>query len=138
MSGRSSELIQGFVGLYVEEGGWVAARDALDAVGQELRRLDVKSAFGSTGTFAGLVLNNEGICTGVRTADGTIWDADVVVMATGAWSPSLIDLEGQCESKVSANICGADISAGNLAICSLIEMKCSLCAAARPCTVPRL
>ena len=79
----------------------MAARDALTAVGAELRRLGVKSAFGSTGTFHSLVLDERGDCAGVRAADGTVWPADLVIMATGAWSPSLIDLEGQCESKVS-------------------------------------
>jgi glycine/D-amino acid oxidase-like deaminating enzyme len=40
-------------------------------------------------------------CVGVITKDGEKHYADRVVMATGAWSPSLIDLAGQCVSKVS-------------------------------------
>lgn len=68
----------------------------------ECRRLGVKYSTGTSGTFSSLLLSPDGRrCTGVKTADGTEWKADVVVMAAGAWSPVLIDLQGQCESKVS-------------------------------------
>lgn len=40
-------------------------------------------------------------CSGVETVDGTRYYADKVVLAAGAWSPTLIDLEDQCVSKVS-------------------------------------
>jgi len=47
------------------------------------------------------MLSQDGMrCIGVEAEDGTEWKADVVVLATGAWSPTLIDLEGQCISKV--------------------------------------
>ena len=39
-------------------------------------------------------------CVGVIAKDGSRYEADRIVMATGAWSPSLIDLKGQCVSKV--------------------------------------
>ncbi|WVQ85370.1 hypothetical protein IAT38_007535 [Cryptococcus sp. DSM 104549] len=92
--------IQGWRGLYCASGGWVAARDALNAVGLELERLGVKTAFGPSGTFASLILSEDGkTCKGVQTVDGTEWEADLVVLATGAWSPVLVDLEGQCTSK---------------------------------------
>jgi len=85
----------------VKTGGWVAARNALNSVGQELRRLGVKTAFGTAGTFAAPLLSEDGTqCIGVLAEDGTEWGADIVIMATGAWSPALIDLEGQCVSKV--------------------------------------
>ena len=80
----------------------MAARDALTAVGAELRRLGVKSAFGTAGTFQSLVLGDDGrTCVGVRAADGTEWAGDLVVLAMGAWTPVMMDLEGQCVSKVS-------------------------------------
>ncbi len=86
----------------MKQGGWVAARNALNSVGHELRRLGVKAAFGSSGTFHSLLLSEDGkTCVGVRTVDGTEWPADLVVFAAGAWSPTLLDLEGQCVSKVS-------------------------------------
>ncbi|OWZ27071.1 sarcosine oxidase [Cryptococcus neoformans c45] len=92
--------MENWKGLYVKKGGWVAARNALNSVGHELRKLGVKSAFGSAGTFASLLLADDGkVVKGVRAADGTEWQGDLVVFATGAWSPSLLDLEGQCVSK---------------------------------------
>jgi sarcosine oxidase/L-pipecolate oxidase len=94
--------VQDWRGLWVKQGGWVAARNALDSVGHELRRLGVKTAFGTAGTFkAPLLSSDANRCVGVLAEDGTEWAADVVVMATGAWSPTLVDLEGQCISKVS-------------------------------------
>lgn len=93
---------QSWRGLWVKQGGWVAARNALNSVGIELRRLGVKTSFGSSGTFASLLLSADGkTCVGVKAADGTEWPADLVVFAAGAWSPTLLDLEGQCVSKVS-------------------------------------
>ncbi|KAK8869469.1 hypothetical protein IAR55_000033 [Kwoniella newhampshirensis] len=91
--------IAGWRGLYCASGGWVAAADALNSVGTELEKLGVKSAFGPSGTFSSLLLKEDGSVRGVKTVDGTEWDADLVVLAAGAWSPVLVDLEGQCTSK---------------------------------------
>lgn len=95
--------VQGYNGMWLEEAGWVEARESLRAVGAELQRLGVKSSFGTSGTFKDLLLGGKDgkKVVGVRTADGTEWPADLVIMATGAWSPVLLDLEGQCISKVS-------------------------------------
>jgi len=35
-------------------------------------------------------------CTGVELADGESIKADLVILAAGAWSPTLIDLQGRC------------------------------------------
>jgi sarcosine oxidase/L-pipecolate oxidase len=79
----------------------MSARDALNAVGAELRRLGVKTSFGTCGTAASFELSTDGTqCTGVKAIDGTIWSADFVVVAAGAWTPSLVDLEGQTTAKV--------------------------------------
>ena len=43
-------------------------------------------------------------CIGVETVDGTRYYADKVVLATGAWSPTLVDLEDQCCSKVNLSL----------------------------------
>jgi hypothetical protein len=54
----------------------------------------------SAGTFKEPLLSSDGkTCLGVIAEDDTKWTADRVILATGAWSPSLIDLEGQCTSK---------------------------------------
>lgn len=54
------------------------------------------------GTFKEPIFAADGkTCIGVLAADGTRHEADRVVLATGAWSPALIDLKDQCISKVS-------------------------------------
>lgn len=100
----------------MRDAGWVAARDALAAVGKELARLGVKSAFGTAGTFKELLLHADGTtCVGVKAVDGTEWQGDLVILACGAWSPTLLDLQGQCVSKVSRKMISIDSSAGNMA-----------------------
>lgn len=55
-----------------------------------------------SGTFGRPILDPAtGRCVGVIAKDGSEYTAERVIMATGAWSPSLIDLKGQCVSKVS-------------------------------------
>jgi len=39
-------------------------------------------------------------CIGIETVDGTKYQADKVVLAAGAWTSTLVDLEDQCVSKV--------------------------------------
>lgn len=56
----------------------------------------------SAGTFTRPLFAEDGTtCNGVETVDGTKYYADKVVLAAGAWSPTLVDLEDQCVSKVS-------------------------------------
>lgn len=58
------------------------------------------SCYHSSGTFQSLILSNDGkTCLGATTKDGTRYIADRVVLASGAWTPSLVDLEDQCCSK---------------------------------------
>jgi len=93
---------QGWQGLWVKDAGWMAARDALNAVGSEIQKLGVKTSFGTCGTAASFEMSTNGTrCTGVRAVDGTFWPADFVVVAAGAWTPSLVNLEGQTTAKVS-------------------------------------
>lgn len=49
--------------------------------------------------------DDETTCIGVETTDGTKYYADKVVLATGAWSPTLVELEEQCCSKVGILDC---------------------------------
>ncbi|KAJ4489507.1 FAD dependent oxidoreductase [Lentinula edodes] len=92
--------IQGWKGIFFEQGGWLAAAKAIDSVGRELVRHGVQFSFGDSGTFQSLILSNDGkTCLGATTKDGTRYIADKVVLASGAWTPSLVDLEDQCCSK---------------------------------------
>lgn len=47
------------------------------------------------------MVNESSHCVGVIAQDGTKHFADRVIIAAGAWTPTLIDLKGQCVSKVS-------------------------------------
>ncbi|XP_014556144.1 hypothetical protein COCVIDRAFT_100476 [Bipolaris victoriae FI3] len=92
------EQIKGWKAVYSQDGGWLAAAKAINAIGEYLRDSGVKFGFGGAGSFKQPLLA-EGVCIGVETADGTRYYADKVVLAAGAWSPVLVDLEEQCVSK---------------------------------------
>ena len=71
-------------------------------------------------------------CIGVETVDGSQYFADKVILAAGAWSPALVDLEDQCCSKVIANYCQVNIASidtnslirpGSMHTCSLHPRK---------------
>jgi sarcosine oxidase/L-pipecolate oxidase len=56
----------------------------------------------SAGAFRRPLFEADGTtCIGVESVDGTKYYADKVVLAAGAWSPTLVDLEDQCVSKVN-------------------------------------
>lgn len=93
------EQIKGWKAVYSQDGGWLAAAKAINAIGEYLRDSGVKFGFDGAGSFKQPLLA-EGVCIGVETADGTRYYADKVVLAAGAWSPVLVDLEEQCVSKV--------------------------------------
>ncbi|EUC37111.1 hypothetical protein COCCADRAFT_1887 [Bipolaris zeicola 26-R-13] len=92
------EQIKGWKAVYSQDGGWLAAAKAINAIGEYLRDSGVKFGFDGAGSFKQPLLA-EGVCIGVETADGTRYYADKVVLAAGAWSPVLVDLEEQCVSK---------------------------------------
>ena len=93
------EQIKGWKAVYSDDGGWLAAAKAIDAIGGYLRDQGVKFGFGGAVSFKQPLLA-EGVCVGVETVDGTRYYADKVVLAAGAWSPVLVDLQDQCVSKV--------------------------------------
>ena len=54
-----------------------------------------------SGTFKQPLFAADGsTVNGIETIDGTKYYADKVVIAAGAWTSTLIDLEDQCVSKV--------------------------------------
>jgi sarcosine oxidase/L-pipecolate oxidase len=56
----------------------------------------------SAGQFKQPLFAKDGTtCIGIEAVDGTRYHADKVVLAAGAWSSTLVDLEDQCVSKVS-------------------------------------
>ncbi|KUL82077.1 hypothetical protein ZTR_09111 [Talaromyces verruculosus] len=96
----TKEQVKGWKGLFCSDGGWLAAAKAINAIGEVLETQGVKFGFGDSGTFKRPLFGADGItCNGVETVDGTKYSADKVVLAAGAWSPTLVDLEDQCVSK---------------------------------------
>ncbi|OTA86150.1 hypothetical protein M434DRAFT_82309 [Hypoxylon sp. CO27-5] len=92
--------IKGWKAIFSKDGGWLAAGKAINAIGEELRRQGVRFGFGGAGSFKQPLFAEDGItCIGVETVDGTKYYADKVVLAAGAWSPTLVDLDDQCCSK---------------------------------------
>ncbi|KAF9073737.1 FAD dependent oxidoreductase [Rhodocollybia butyracea] len=92
--------IHGWKGIFFEQSGWLAAAKAIESVGKELVHHGVKFSFGNSGAFSSLILSNDGkTCLGAITKDGSHYLADRVVLASGAWTPSLVELEDQCCSK---------------------------------------
>ncbi|KAJ5291772.1 sarcosine oxidase [Penicillium angulare] len=96
----TKEQTQEWKGVLCSDGGWLAAAKAINAIGQFLKSQGAQLRFGNAGTFKQPLFAEDGItCIGVETIDGTKYYADKVVLAAGAWSPTLIDLEDQCVSK---------------------------------------
>ncbi|KAL4918389.1 FAD dependent oxidoreductase [Aspergillus aurantiobrunneus] len=93
------DQVKGWKGLFCGDGGWLAAAKAINAIGHLLRSQGVTVGFGGAGTFKQPLFADATTCNGVETVDGTKYYADKVVLAAGAWSPTLIDLEDQCVSK---------------------------------------
>jgi sarcosine oxidase/L-pipecolate oxidase len=92
------EQIKGWKAVYSQDGGWLAAAKAINAIGEYLLKAGVKFGFGGAGSFKQPLLSGR-TCIGVETVDGTKYYADKVVLAAGAWSPALVDLQEQCVSK---------------------------------------
>lgn len=96
------EKIQGWKAIWSQDGGWLAAAKAIRAIGLYLKEEGVNFGFGGAGSFQQpLLAENGSTCIGVETVDGTKYYADKVVLAAGAWSSVLVDLDDQCVSKVS-------------------------------------
>ncbi|KAL4929743.1 NAD(P)/FAD-dependent oxidoreductase [Aspergillus undulatus] len=96
----SRDQVRGWKGLFCGDGGWLAAAKAINAIGLFLKKEGVRFGFGGAGTFKQpLFAEDKTTVVGVETVDGIKYYADKVVIAAGAWTPTLIDLEDQCVSK---------------------------------------
>ncbi|KAF2645002.1 fructosyl peptide oxidase [Massarina eburnea CBS 473.64] len=94
------ENIRGWKAIYSSDGGWLAAAKAINAIGHELKKQGVKFGVGGAGSFKQPLFDQDGLtCIGVETLDGTQYHADKIVLAAGAWTSVLVDLEDQCCSK---------------------------------------
>ncbi|KAI0159937.1 FAD dependent oxidoreductase [Hypoxylon sp. FL1284] len=92
----------GWTNLYSPAAGWVPAGQALLRMANAARKLGVKYIFGDTGYARKLVYAADGTCTGVITADGATRNADVVVLASGANTASLVEAKEEVVANSSA------------------------------------
>lgn len=81
--------------------GWVAAKEALRDAGAEARRLGVEYITGAAGQVVKIRQTTTGAVL-IHTADGQTQTADHVIVCVGAWIDKLVDMQGQCQAKVSA------------------------------------
>ncbi|KIX04192.1 uncharacterized protein Z518_07746 [Rhinocladiella mackenziei CBS 650.93] len=79
--------------------GWAHSGEALRRMALAAQQNGVSFISGNQGHVRDLIFSPSGCCTGVRTQDGHRNDADMVVVATGAWTASLIDVHGQLVAK---------------------------------------
>lgn len=89
----------GFRGIFDRNAGWVDSARALEVVGRECQSSGVQFLVGPKGTVKSLVRNQSGPhsneVVGVLMEDGSILKADKIVLCLGAYTESLIDMEGQ-------------------------------------------
>lgn len=79
--------------------GWVEAGEALRRMGDDAQRRGVRFVSGEAGRVVELLYGADGSCTGARSKDGTVHLAEVVVLAAGAWTPTLLDCKDQLTAK---------------------------------------
>ncbi|KAL2845260.1 FAD dependent oxidoreductase [Aspergillus pseudoustus] len=94
----SGELDGWHINVWNPTAGWAKAGEALERMAKAAMEKGVEYVSGDKGYVRKLVFK-DGECTGAVTADGTTYEAELVVVATGAWTPSLIDLHGQLTAK---------------------------------------
>lgn len=80
---------QGYINRYA---GWADAEKSMAWLYERVRRTN-RVAFVS-GTVTSLETTATAV-TGARLSDGTVLSADLVILAAGAWTASLLDLSGQ-------------------------------------------
>ena len=78
--------------------GWADSGEAIKRMAFAAQQNGVEYISGPRG-YARKLIYSAGVCKGVVTQDGTNHTADLVIVAAGAWTPSLIDLEGQLTAK---------------------------------------
>lgn len=78
--------------------GWASAGQALERMAEAAQKNGVEYISGECGYVRQLVFD-AGECKGVIAADGTRHEADMVILAAGAWTPSLLDADNQLTAK---------------------------------------
>ncbi|KAI0692103.1 FAD dependent oxidoreductase [Cytidiella melzeri] len=88
---------EGFAGYINYEGGWAFASQGVSLLIDKVTKLGAQVVPGKA--VVDLVKDRDGKTTGVRCADGSSYEADLVVVASGSWTPSTfpkLDLYDKC------------------------------------------
>ncbi|KAE8147347.1 FAD dependent oxidoreductase [Aspergillus avenaceus] len=94
----TGELDAWNVNVWNPTAGWAKSGEALGRMALAAQEKGVQYISGEGGYVRKMVYEGDR-CTGVITEDGTTHNADMVIMAAGAWTPSLVDLNGQLTAK---------------------------------------
>ncbi|WDK20194.1 FAD dependent oxidoreductase [Colletotrichum graminicola] len=81
--------LRAFTATHNAAGGWADAAGAIRALASECTRAGVSFVTGAQGTVVSLQRSGARV-TGVRTAAGTTWEAERVVLAMGAWTNRVV------------------------------------------------
>ncbi|GAA6048760.1 hypothetical protein JCM3770_003947 [Rhodotorula araucariae] len=91
--------MKGWRGVYNPKAGWTHARDSLQALTDDCKARGVKFISGGKGAVKTLTKSSDGKHTVVETEDGSVYNAEHVILAAGAWIDSLLDTKGQLLAK---------------------------------------
>ena len=87
---------EGTSGYLNRDGGWAFAEQGVFQLMQKVQKQGAQIIAGKSVVE---LVKKEGRTGGVKCADGTAYDADLVVIASGSWTPSsfpTLDLHGKC------------------------------------------
>ena len=95
------EAVSGTWGYVNWNSGWADAEKCVAFALKKLHaaggdRLSVRSGCPVQQLLAAVDASGRSKCTGVRLESGEELQADLTILAAGAWTPSLIDLQGRC------------------------------------------
>ncbi|KAH8820215.1 sarcosine oxidase [Xylogone sp. PMI_703] len=91
--------LNGWTSLWSPEAGWVPSGEALSRLALAAQANGVSYIHGNKGHVTKLLFDASGTCIGALSEDGSTHFADVVLLAAGAQTGALIDVEDEVEAK---------------------------------------
>ncbi|KAL2845269.1 FAD dependent oxidoreductase [Aspergillus pseudoustus] len=90
---------KGWKSYWSPNAAWVNAREGIVRMAREAQRGGVRYISGDAGHAKQLLYDENQVCIGVKSADGTTYYGGQIVLAAGAAAGSLLDLKGQIVAK---------------------------------------
>ncbi|RBR24435.1 uncharacterized protein FIESC28_02925 [Fusarium coffeatum] len=92
-----------FRAIFNKNAGWIDSVKAMELIGKECEGFGHVFHSGDQGTVVKILRDGStGQVTGVQARDGTMYEADIVILAMGAYSDTLLDYERQLEATAYA------------------------------------